>query len=182
LCRLSVSTAFPNCGRLTSKVITRGPSNPVGAMERAACLRARCCTITVFSAKRCQQAVKWQLLARNPADAVEPPRPRRKEMLARNETQIAMLLEAARPNRLLHVSVLLAVTTGMRRGEILALRWRDIDFEPAVLSVRQSLEKRRRVSRSKNQRARRPDALSRSRSWRSRACGGARPTRRGSSS
>lgn len=109
-----------------------------------------------------QQAVKWQLLARNPADAVEPPHPRRKEMLALDEPQIAMLLEAARPNRLLHLSVLLAVTTGMRRGEILALRWRDIDFEPGVLSVRQSLEETKAglaFKEPKSEKARRTIAL-----------------------
>jgi integrase len=39
--------------------------------------------------------------------------------------------------------VLLAVTTGLRRGEILALRWEDIDFNSGTLSVRQSLEQSR---------------------------------------
>jgi integrase len=86
-----------------------------------------------------QQAVRWQLLARNPADAVEPPRPVRKEMRALDEDETARLLEAASRGRL-HLPILLAVTTGLRRGEILALRWRDIDLESGTLAVRQSLE------------------------------------------
>lgn len=60
-----------------------------------------------------QQAVKWQLLARNPADAVEPPRPKRREMRALDEHQTARLLDAARGHRL-YIPILLAVTTGMR--------------------------------------------------------------------
>jgi integrase len=87
-----------------------------------------------------QQAVKWQLMTRNPADAVEPPQPRHKEMRTLNEPQIASLLDVIRGNELLHMAVLLAATTGMRRGEILAARWRDIDLESGILSVRQSLE------------------------------------------
>jgi integrase len=73
------------------------------------------------------RAVKWQLLVRNPADAVEPPKPPRREMRAINEAQTAWLLEVARGTRL-YVPVLLAVTSGMRRGEFLALRWPDVDF------------------------------------------------------
>jgi integrase len=86
------------------------------------------------------QAVRWQLLARNPADSVEPPRPVRQEMRALDEAQIGALLEAARPHPMLRFAILLAVATGLRRGEILALRWRDLDLEAATLSVRQSLE------------------------------------------
>lgn len=85
------------------------------------------------------QAVKWQLLARNPADAVDPPRPERKEMKALNESETAWLLEAAQGTRL-YMPILLAVITGMRRGEILAFRWRDVDLEKSVLSVTPSLE------------------------------------------
>ena len=86
-----------------------------------------------------QQAVKWQLLARNPADAVEPPRSQRKEMCALDEPETARLLNAAKGTRL-YMPILLAVTTGMRRGEILGLRWQDLDLTTSMLSVRQSLE------------------------------------------
>jgi integrase len=86
-----------------------------------------------------QQAVRWQLLARNPADAVEPPRPQRREMKCLDEASTAGLLEAAK-GTVLHLPILLAVTTGMRRGEILGVRWQDVDLDAATLSVRQSLE------------------------------------------
>jgi integrase len=108
------------------------------------------------------QAVKWQLLARNPADAVEPPQPRHAEMRTLDEAQMASLLEASRPNRLLYIAVLLAVTAGMRRGEILALRWQDIDLESGILSVRQSLEETKAglaFKEPKSKKARRTIAL-----------------------
>lgn len=85
------------------------------------------------------RAVKWQLIVRNPADAVEAPRPARKEMNALDEAQTAWLLEVVDGTDL-NIPVLLAVTTGMRRGEFLALRWTDIDFDTATAAVNRSLE------------------------------------------
>lgn len=108
-----------------------------------------------------QQAVRWQLLARNPADAVEPPRPQPKEMCALDEQQAARLLDAAKGSRL-YAPVVLAVTTGMRRGEILALRWQDVDLQAGTLSVRQSLEQTRdglTFKQPKTQKGRRVVAL-----------------------
>ncbi len=92
--------------------------------------------------KALQQAVKWQLLARNPTEAVEPPRPQRKEMRVVDEAGTARLLQAVEGARL-YMPVLLAVMTGMRRGEILALRWQDTDLEKGQVAVRRSLEQTR---------------------------------------
>src|SRR5262245_2499116 len=86
-----------------------------------------------------QKAVRWQLLARNPADAVEPLRPQRREMEVFERGEVERLLDAARETWLA-VLVLLAVTTGLRRGELLGLRWQDVDLEAGKLAVRQSLE------------------------------------------
>ena len=85
-----------------------------------------------------QQAVRWQLLSRNPADAVKPPRPERAEVRVLDEEQTARLLKAAAGTRL-YIPVLLAMTTGMRRGEILGLRWADVDLGSRTLCVRQTL-------------------------------------------
>lgn len=87
-----------------------------------------------------EQAVKWQILAVNPADAVQPPRPEPREMRALDEHETARLIKTSEGSRL-HVAVVLAATTGMRRGEILALRWEDADLLQGKLSVRQALEK-----------------------------------------
>jgi len=85
------------------------------------------------------RAVKWQLLIRNPADAVEPPKPPRREMRALSEAETAWLLEVAKGTRF-YIPVLLAVTTGMRRGEFLALRWSDCDLQTGGVAVNRSIE------------------------------------------
>ena len=51
----------------------------------------------------------------------------------------AILLEAAKATPI-HLLVFVAVTTGLRRGEVLALRWVDVDLETATLHVNRSLE------------------------------------------
>jgi len=86
-----------------------------------------------------QQAVRWQLLARNPADAVRPPKVERVKMRALDATESAALLEAIRSTRMF-VPVMLALTCGMRRGEITALRWRAVDLGNAQVSVMASAE------------------------------------------
>ncbi|NQV22123.1 MAG: site-specific integrase [Rhodospirillales bacterium] len=89
-----------------------------------------------------RQAVRWQVLARNPCASVDPPRVPRREMAILDHQQAAQLLKSAEP-RPEYVAVLLALTTGMRRGEILALRWSDVDLNGRTLAVRQTLEQTR---------------------------------------
>lgn len=107
------------------------------------------------------QAVRWQMLARNPADAVEPPRPQRRESVVLSDDQTARLIASADGSRL-WIVIVLAVALGLRRGEILALRWPDIDFDNAVVRVRRSLEQVRgglRFKEPKSARGRRAVAL-----------------------
>jgi integrase len=109
------------------------------------------------------QAVKWQLLARNPAAAVEPPKPEQKEMRALDEDTSAWLLAAAQGSRL-YIPILIAITTGMRRGEILALRWMDIDFINNVVRVQRSIDQTNagvRVKEPKKKTSRRPISMPR---------------------
>jgi len=95
------------------------------------------------------RAVKWQLLVRNPAEAVEPPKPQRKEMRALNEAETAWLLHAAMGTRL-YVPLALAVTTGMRRGEFLPLQWSDLDLGNRVAFLRRSVEQTKQGVRFKS--------------------------------
>jgi integrase len=87
------------------------------------------------------QAVDWYLTQRNVADVVKPPRPVPKEIVALSTDETRRLLDAAAEDRLEALYVL-AVHTGMRQGEMLALRWQDVDIENAVLSVRRTLTRR----------------------------------------
>lgn len=89
--------------------------------------------------KALRDAVRWRLLARNPADAVEAPRVVRKEMKVLDASQVGHLLESSKGSRF-YVPIVLAVATGLRRGEILALLWEDMDLDAGILTVRRSLE------------------------------------------
>ena len=86
-----------------------------------------------------QQAIRWLLLSRNPADAVDPPRPNRREILVPDEQQTARLINGAKGSSLF-IPVLLAACAGIRRGEALAVRWSDLDENRGTLSVVRSLE------------------------------------------
>jgi integrase len=66
------------------------------------------------------QAVRWEMLIRNPADAVDPPKVERSAMRTYDTTQTAALIEALRGSRML-IPVLFAALCGLRRGEIVAL-------------------------------------------------------------
>ena len=86
------------------------------------------------------QAVRWGMLQRNPADMVDPPRVTHEERPILDAGDIERLLQAA-DGSWLWLPILIAVTTGMRRGEILGLRWEDVDLAGAVLRVRQERQK-----------------------------------------
>ena len=85
-------------------------------------------------------AVRWQLIARNPADAVAAPKPVRHEMRVLNRTEAQALLAASRDDALfclLHV----ALASGARLGELLALRWSDMDAESGTLRITRSAQR-----------------------------------------
>jgi integrase len=92
--------------------------------------------------------VKMGLLVRNAADAVDPPRFERKEMRALDAAGVARLLRAAHGSELQAI-IAVAVGTGLRRGELLALRWPDVSLDARRLTVRRSLETVKGVTRTK---------------------------------
>lgn len=84
-------------------------------------------------------AVRWQLVARNVCDAVEPPAVHAREVQAIDETKAAWLLDWALGTRL-YIPIMLAVSAGLRRGEILALRWQDVDWIGGLIWIRCAVE------------------------------------------
>jgi integrase len=79
-------------------------------------------------------AVKMGLVARNVAEVVDPPRPARPKMTTLAPDDIPKFLEAARETPY-YVFYSTLLYTGLRRGEGLALRWRNVDLDMASLSV-----------------------------------------------
>jgi integrase len=87
-----------------------------------------------------RQAVRWQLLVRNPADAVEPPRAPRREIRATTPEQARAAMAAADATPI-GAFVRLALLTGMRRGELLGLRWADVDLAGGTLHIQQTAQR-----------------------------------------
>ena len=85
------------------------------------------------------QAVRWQLLERNPADAVTAPRKTAREAASLGAREIPKLLEEVR-GKSVELPTLIALGTGMRLGEVLGLRWQDVDLDGATARVRQTLQ------------------------------------------
>lgn len=88
--------------------------------------------------KALDQAVADGLIPRNATDAVKVPRIDREEINPLTADEANRLIEAAHEDRLEALYVL-AVHTGLRQGELLALKWDDLDLEEGMLRVRRTL-------------------------------------------
>jgi integrase len=88
--------------------------------------------------KALQSAVKMGMIVNNPADAVESPKPKRHEMQTMSETDMHLFLEYAKDTPY-YALFYTALFTGMRRSELLALRWSDIDLLLCQLSVTRTI-------------------------------------------
>ncbi len=92
--------------------------------------------------KALNDAMKRQLIYRNPCQAVTPPRANKRELHPPDVEAINRLLEVARPTEYFE-ALHLAFFTGARRGELLGLRWRDVDLDMASISINRSLYRAR---------------------------------------
>lgn len=95
-----------------------------------------------------KQAVDWGLLVKNPADSVKAPKVEKTKMQTFDMTQTARAIELVRPSRMF-IPSLLALLCGLRRGEVAALRWKNVDLAAGSLSVVQSAEQTGNVVRYK---------------------------------
>lgn len=91
--------------------------------------------------KALSQAVMWSLVPRNATEAVTAPRPAQKEIRPLDREQVRALLEAARED-LLEALYVMAVTTGMRQGELLGLKWENVDLARGAIHVRRTLTRK----------------------------------------
>ena len=82
-------------------------------------------------------AVKHSIITKNAADHVDAPRKNRFEAIVLRENEIVKLLNACN-NTELRMPILLAVTLGLRRGEILGLKWDDINFDNNTVEIRRT--------------------------------------------
>jgi integrase len=88
--------------------------------------------------KALKQPGRWELVPRNVCEAVDPPKLQTEEIQALDAEQAKALLEAARGD-CLEALYVLAITAGLRIGELLGLKWEDVDLERCALNVRRTL-------------------------------------------
>jgi integrase len=87
--------------------------------------------------KALDDAVRWGHIGKNPAIHADPPKGASPEMRIWTPEQIRSFLDHVVDDRLVAAWYLLA-TTGIRRGELLGLRWEDVDLEAGAIAVRQT--------------------------------------------
>src|SRR5579859_330906 len=81
-------------------------------------------------------AVAWDVIIKNVASVVKPPKVEAEEIeIVRDITKLLQTLRG----KSLYPIAMLALATGMRRGELLALRWQDVDFDAGTVRVERSL-------------------------------------------
>lgn len=98
--------------------------------------------------KALDDAVKDELIKKNPADIAKPPKIEEQiidedeeineKIQVLNEKQVSIILEKAK-NTPYYALLFVAIRTGLRRGELLGLRWKDIDWDKKTISVKQTL-------------------------------------------
>lgn len=88
--------------------------------------------------KALHEAEKLGLISRNPADLVDPPRAEKKVPVTLTVEEAERSLEVLR-GTYLYIPSLLAIATGARRGEILGLRWKDVDLDARAVTIEQEL-------------------------------------------
>lgn len=105
--------------------------------------------------------MKWGLVARNVAVLADAPRVKRKEVPILSPEQARLFLDTTREDRL-HALYVVALTLGLRQGEALGLRWRDVDLEASKLKVNVGLRRafgERELADLKTERSRRSFVL-----------------------
>jgi len=107
-------------------------------LDRKLSLRTICYTHAVL-ASALRQAVRWKLLLSNPADGIHLPRQSRRRFTVFDVEQAKRFIASISGSEY-EALFALAITTGMRPSEYLALTWSDFDFERGTVSVSKTLE------------------------------------------
>jgi len=86
------------------------------------------------------QALRWNLVARNVATLVDPPKAKRKAVRVMSPDEVSLFLDAAKGQRF-EPLLIVAISTGLRQGELLGLRWEDVDLPASVIHVRHAVQR-----------------------------------------
>jgi len=131
---ISTWRSWPRPTSMTSTVICCAAVVVTGGAWR----RARCTVHSVLH-RALVQALRWDWIWINPAAAASPPRVRRAELRPPTPAEVNVLLRVVVDRPLLWCLLRLAATTGARRGQLLALQWRDVDLGRGVIAFTRAL-------------------------------------------
>ncbi len=149
----------PEIGRMKLKQLSRPAIRKLYREKKQTGLSSRTVEyIHVTLHKALKDAAEDGLISTNPAQGLKLPQKDAKETQALSPEQVRALLEAAREDRLEALYVV-ALHTGLRRGELLALRWNDVDFEKSTLRVDESLDQHGAFHAPKREESRRTVGL-----------------------
>ena len=129
---------IPALGHIKLQKLTMGDLQAFYAEKRRKLKPASLAIINTALGDALEDALKQGMVARNVAKLVDLPHAERYEGQILTIEQARQLLAVARGSRL-DVLLLVAVTTGLRRGELVALSWDDVDLEKGILLVRHNL-------------------------------------------
>ncbi len=87
-------------------------------------------------------AMNWDLVNKNPCTNIKPPKPEKFEMQVWDEVDVRTFLDFSKTDRF-YIIYLLALTTGMRKGELLGLKWQDVDFTNKTISVNRAVTRKK---------------------------------------
>ena len=87
-----------------------------------------------------EHAIKEGILVKNPCHSANPPKMDTREKRAMKPEQIQELIEGLDPEGPRECAYLIAITMGLRRGEVCGLSWKDVDFENGIVDVSHSLD------------------------------------------
>ncbi len=130
----------PSLGKIRLQDLKPGPIQALYNAKLNAGTGAR--TVQIIHSvlhRSLKQALRWGIIARNPVDGVNRPKVRRKEMQTLTDTQVRSLLLAAKGTRY-EAFFWMAVSTGLRQGELLGLKWSDLDWVNRRLHVQRQLQ------------------------------------------
>ncbi|WP_433581620.1 tyrosine-type recombinase/integrase [Paenibacillus amylolyticus] len=138
---------FPSLGHLPlQKVLVTDIEDFILAMEEKGLAQGTVKKIFCLVQNAFKAAIRKELLLKNPFDLLDPAsKPKegkpKVDYWSKDEVQTFF----SRLDHRLSIMFVLAIYTGMRRGEILGLRFSDIDFENSMISIRQTLKPRKRI-------------------------------------
>ena len=87
-----------------------------------------------------EHAIKEGILVKNPCHSANPPKMDTREKRAMKPEQIQELIEGLDPEVPRECAYLIAITMGLRRGEVCGLSWKDVDFVNGIVDVSHSLD------------------------------------------